>query len=546
MRRGVPAMSRRAVWEIRRRFGRLAGYALRVAVTVAALCAGAAAQAGRDRATEAQLMAHIRVLASDEFAGREPGTEGEAKTLRYIGRQWFDLGLVSGTNNPSHPWFAPVTLVAREPSVSIAQFSRRGRSVPVPADEVLMLTSGKRSLVQGAPLYFVGRGRGGVPPRAELAGRVAVLLDRAHVLGREDKDVAQKTGVGAASVQNSTRQNALLAGGAIAVITVLDGSRTLASVAERRRRSGYALASEALGGDLEGFMTAPGMDRLLQSGGQRLATLEQEADREDFVPHLLDLSASLEATTREITIRTHNIIGKLPGKRPETGAVLLLAHWDHFGSCAQPPAEHLICNGAVDNASGLAALTEVARRLARGGAGLDRDVYFLATTAEELGLLGAEAFAENPPLPLKQIVAAFNLDSVAIAPAGGALAILGKGATGLDKDIAVVAREQKRRLAEAGAPEAYLARQDGWALSRHDVPAVSVTSAYGDVARLEAFFDGDYHRPSDVVKQTIELGGAAQDVAFHVALARYFADTRRFRSGVAPAGNVNSAAGGKR
>ena len=261
------------------------------------------------------------------------------------------------------------------------------------------------------------------------------------------------------------------------MITVLDSNRSMASVAERRRRSGYALASEALGGDLEGFITAPGMDRLLQSNGQALSGLEQEADRADFATFVLDITANLEATTREITIRTHNIIGKLPGRHPEAGAVLLLAHWDHFGICAQPPAEHLICNGAIDNASGVAALTEVARRLAHGGLPLDRDVYFLATTAEELGLLGAEAFAENPPLPLKKIVAALNLDCVAIAPVGTPLAILGKGLTRLDGAITTVARQQNRRLLAAPAPDAYLRRQDGWALNRHDVPAVMVTSA---------------------------------------------------------------------
>src|SRR5690606_5802955 len=127
---------------------------------------------------------------------------------------------------------------------------------------------------------------------------------------------------------------------------------------------------------------------------------------EDFVPLPLGLSASLEATTRETTIRTYNLIGKLPGRTPQAGAVLLVAHWDHFGICAEPPAEDIICNGAIDNASGVAALTEIARRLAKGPR-LDRDVYFLATTAEELGLLGAHAFAENPPLPLSGIVAAF-------------------------------------------------------------------------------------------------------------------------------------------
>ncbi|MBU6269540.1 MAG: M28 family peptidase [Sphingomonadales bacterium] len=499
------------------------------ALLLAALVAlPAAAAAPRDReadAVAAQLRADMAVLAGDDFQGRMPGTEGESKTLRWLGRQWFDAGLVSGTNDPGHAWFAPVTLIAREPAGSTVQFQRARRTIVLAPGEALALTSARRSLIEGAPLLFVGRGAGAPPARAELAGRVAVLLD-----GRGAK-VATAGGM---AVQGSERQNALLAAGASAVLTVLDGSRGIDSVAARRKRQGYALASEALGGDLEAFVTAPAMDRLL--GGTirdsgRLAALEAEADRPDFVPRPLDLTASIEATTRETRILTHNLIGKLPGRRPDGGAVLLMAHWDHFGTCAQPPAEHLICNGAIDNASGVAALTAIARRLAKAqgmGTGLDRDVYFLATTGEELGLLGAEAFAESPPLPLKKIVAAFNLDTVAIAPAGTALGLVGRGMTPLDGAIAQVAQAEKRKLSTSTEPNTYIRRQDGWALMRHDVPAVMVTSAYGEVARLERFFDTDYHRPGDVMKPGIELGGAAQDVLFHVALVRWFADVRRW------------------
>jgi hypothetical protein len=494
----------------------LLGLSLLAGVLAVPMRAGAAPA---DRALQDQLLADIKVLASDEFLGREPGTEGETRTLRWLGKQWFDIGLVSGSNDPGHPWFAPVTLLGRQPAGSTVQIVRRGRAVTLPRDEALALTSGRRSLIEAAPLLFVGRDLTRVPTRAELAGRVAVLLDR-----REPA----KSGKGGAvdPAVAGERQNALLAAGASAVVTVLDGDRTLAAVAARRTRSGYAVASETLGGDLEVFMAAAAFERMLGPGPDRLAALEAEADRAGFVPRPLDLTANLEATTRETTIRTHNLIGKIPGRRPESGAVLFLAHWDHFGTCAQPPAEHLICNGAIDNASGVAALTEIARRLAHGPP-LDRDLYFLATTGEELGLLGAQAFTESPPLPLKKIVAAFNLDSVAIAPAGSTLGIVGKGMTPLDPGVAQVARAMRRKLSDSTAPNDYIRRQDGWALLRHDVPAIMVTSAYGDLSRLEKFFDGDYHRPTDVVKPGLELGGAAEDVLFHIALARWFGDPRK-------------------
>lgn len=478
---------------------------LAAVLAVAAPAQAASKPSKADLALRAQLLAHITELASDAYEGREPGTEGEAKTLRYIGKQWFDIGLESGTNDPGHSWFAPVTLVAREPDGSRVAFSRKGRRVYIMSGAVQAFTSGKRSLIENAPVLFVGTGKA-MPSRAELAGRVALLLD-----GGQD---------------GSERQNALLRAGASAVLTVLDGERTLDNVIARRGRSGYALASDELGGDLEAFITSAGLDGVLAGTGQTLAALQAAAQAADFAPKPVDLAVSLEATTRETRINTHNLIGKLGGKRPELGAVLLLSHWDHFGQCAEPPAQHLICNGAIDNASGIAVLTEVARRLSDAPQ-LDRDVYFLATTGEELGLLGAHAFAENPPLPLKRIIAAFNIDTAAIAPAGSPFGVVGKGMTPLDAGIAAVAKAQKKKLAEGDAANAYVRRQDGYALLKHDIPTVLVSTAWSDVARMERFMDGDYHRPTDVVKPGIELGGAADDVNFLTALAKWFAEAKK-------------------
>lgn len=454
---------------------------------------------------KAQLMAHIVELASDAYGGREPGTDGESKTLRYLGKQLTDLGLVSGTNLPSHPWFAPVTLIGREPDTSRAVFSRKGKRIFVLQDQVLVLTSGKRALVENAPVVFVGNGKV-IPARAELAGRVALLLD-----GGQD---------------NSDRQNALLATGASGVLTVLDGERTIEQVSARRKRQGYVLAGTEPGGDLEAFVTGPALDSALAGTKHSLAGLQAAAAAPDFAPVALDLAVSLEATTRETRIKTHNVIGKLQGKRPDLGAVLLVAHWDHFGTCAEPPAENLICNGAIDNASGVAVLIEAARRLAKGPPP-DRDVYVLFTTGEELGLLGAQAFAENPPIPLGQFVAAFNIDSVALGKAGQPFAIVGKGMTGLDAQIALVAKQQKKKLVQDDKANAWVRRQDGWALLKHDVPAVMVSSAWGDMAVVERFMDTDYHRPTDVVKPDLELGGAAEDVDFLVALTRWFGDVKK-------------------
>ena len=482
------------------------------AMLLAALALGSAAagSAKPDRTLETVLRSHIEILASDDFGGREPGTDGESKTLRYLAREWFRIGLVSGTNDPGNAWFAPVELVERSPSRSMAAFQRSRHPLALPAAGILILTSGPRQLLENAPMLFIGRGGAAMPPRSELAGRIVVLLDAAPAGMDADKAAA--------------RQDRLIEAGAGAVLTVLDGDRTLDGVAARRTRAGYALAADRLGGDLEAFVTVDYATRLF---GTDWPALVKSAQTVDAAPRPLALTGTLEATTREARISTHNLIGRLPGRMPDRGAVLMVAHWDHFGVCAEPPAENLICNGAIDNASGLAVLTEAARILAKGKK-LDRDVYFLATSAEELGLLGAHAFAENPPLPLASIVAAFNIDSPAIGPSGMPLTVIGHDRTGLDGDIAKVAKALKVRIETNPVADSFLRRQDGWALLQHDIPAVMVSSSYSDPARLERFMETTYHRPTDEIGPGFELGGAVEDVAVQVAMARWFASLKSY------------------
>lgn len=463
---------------------------------------------------ETALKAHVETLASDDFDGREPGTEGETKTLRYLARQWFDIGMEAGTNSPGNGWFAPVELVEREPVVSRASFLRGRKKVALPNDSVFVVTSGLRSLVQDAPLIFVGQATAPVTARAELAGRVAVMLDSLPT--------------GLAREQVGDRAGRLLDAGALAVVTVLDDDRGLEDVIARRRRAGYAVAGDSLGSEIEAFMSPATAEMLLAGTAHpTLAKLRADAQGAGFVPVLLGVTGTFEATSRETRIKTHNLIGKLEGRNPAAGAVLMMAHWDHFGECGTAPAEDIICNGAIDNASGLAVLTETARILSRGKP-LERDVYFVATTGEELGLLGAMAFAENPPIPLDRFVAAFNVDSTGLVPPGGPIGIVGKGLTPLDPLIADVVRRMKRKLVSGDGANAYIRRQDSFILMQHDVPAVMVSNSYGDMERIERFMEDTYHRPSDQPGQGIDYAGMADDVNLQVELVRAFADPRRY------------------
>jgi Zn-dependent M28 family amino/carboxypeptidase len=232
-------------------------------------------------------------------------------------------------------------------------------------------------------------------------------------------------------------------------------------------------------------------------------------------------------------VRTHNVIGRIAGTGTSGEAILFMAHWDHLGLCRPPGARDRICNGAVDNASGVASLIEIARALARGPRP-SRDILFVATTAEELGLLGAQAFAADPPLPLGRIVAALNLDTVAVAPRGEPVSIIGRGLTALDPFVDASARALGRRVDVSDGPNALVRRQDGWALLQKGVPAILVGGAYGG-GQLQRFLSTRYHHPDDDVASGIELGGAAEDVDLHVALGRLLADPASFPTPPRPA-----------
>jgi hypothetical protein len=464
---------------------------------------GAMPTAREDAGLRAALTRHISILAGDDFAGREPGTEGEAKTLRYLAREWQAAGLVSGTNDPANPWFAPVELTSSIPEKSSARFYRSGRPIALADGSVAVFAMGTRGLVERAPVVFVGNA-GERVDSASLAGRVALM----------QWDHARQT----------EQREALLRAGAAAVIAIVRDEAELGELISARQRGNYRLASSQAANSIDGFISQAAVEQLV--GPARWGELVTAAGAADFRPEPLDLNATLEATSAPGTVRTHNLVARLPGKRADAGAVMLLAHWDHFGSCGRADAPDRICNGAVDNASGLAVLTELARRLAAGPRP-ERDVYFLATTAEEWGLLGAQAFADNPPMPLDTIVAAFNLDTVAVAPAGGPVAIIGKGLTGLDGGILQVLRERGRIESDETLAQTYVRRQDGWALLQRDVPTVAVTSTFARAKPLETFVAERYHQPGDEA-DGIELGGAIEDMGLTLALVRYFADPARW------------------
>lgn len=476
------------------------------------LVAGVAACASADLQTsqadfaalENGLSQHINILASDEFAGRRPGTIGETKTLDYLRAQFEGAGFVSGTNDPANPWNAPVALVSIKSEGVSAKVQIGQRTIEIDPEAIAATTQSRRALVEDAETVFVGYGDSDISPES-LQGRVAIMLSEPGL--------------------SPARRAALRDKKPAAIITVVESNESTAQIRRFQARERLVLAGDNEG-DLSAFVARDELAEALGAAAWEnlLAKAEAAKGEPEFDPIVLEARMTIDARNDRRDVASHNFLAKLPGSKPDSGAVVLLGHWDHLGECGPTDAQDRLCNGAVDNASGIGLMIELGKRLAAGEQ-MDRDIYILGTTAEESGLLGAQAFAEAPPVPLESIVAAFNFDTVAISPRGSPVGFIGQGRTPLDPVIEQAIKDAGRELAPRELAEPFLQRQDGWALLQRDVPAVLLSNAFGSEELLTQFLSTDYHRASDEV-DGIELGGAVDDLLLHETLIRRIADTK--------------------
>lgn len=479
--------------------------------------AGAQTQATDAPITAADLRPHIDILASDEFEGRQPATPGETLTTGYLVRELAARGVEPAGEGGG--WLQPVAIAERGVGRHETQWVNNGRRIGVP-DEALVLTGrDPRARIGNAPVIFAGHGAV-MPERgidqlagADFRGAVALVMYEGPAVE------------GFPSFEQRIRT--LAEAGAVAVIGITPPDLPFAQVRRAATRGAIALDSGPLPAAY-GALSWDGAMALFEGAGRDLTAMLNEQPGSSFRSVALPVRASIDVMTEIRRFTTNNVVGRIRGS--DSGeTVLLLGHWDHIGICRPEGASDRICNGAVDNASGMATLIEAAGRLAAGQRP-QRDILILATTAEEIGLLGAEHFARNPVVPANSIVAAVNVDTAAIHPAGMPVAMIG-GSEGMRAVVARVATGLGRRLDGDQEADLLIERQDGWALVRNNIPAMMAGGSFSDMRLLAAFLNGAYHGPDDEATPSLELGGAAEDANLLVALARAFAD----RSGYSPA-----------
>lgn len=456
-------------------------------------------------AAQAALSQHIQTLASADYGGRMPGTEGGEKTEQYIVDALQKAGFQPGAGDGS--WRQPVMLVRYSPGAASLEFVRDKVRIGFSGEQ--LMATGRQKEWKNLPAEYIVGSEGSLR-EGLLKGKAAVipaarLREAFNAIGPASADAVI---VLTTSQEEFDGLKPLLA----------RGRWQLRDAPDEAARASYVL------------LLPDASARLAKQWSLDLAAATEGPMRVTQLPGGL----ALTVTPQVETVETHNVIGKLPGKLRDSGAVMMLAHWDHLGTCGPPEAEDRLCNGAVDNASGIGAMIEVAKRVSARGA-LDRDLYVMGTTAEELGLLGAEAFANDPPFALPTLVAAFNMDTIAIAPRGAPATVIGWGRTPLDAGITEVAAKLGTRLDVKEEHQQFVRRQDGWALLSRDVPSVLVSSSFGDEEAFSAFLGGPYHRHDDEWRPDLELGGATDDIFLHIALLQYFGSVSSYQPGAAKA-----------
>jgi Zn-dependent M28 family amino/carboxypeptidase len=280
--------------------------------------------------------------------------------------------------------------------------------------------------------------------------------------------------------------------------------------------------------DAEGWMTVESARKLFAVAGESFETLKTAAARRDFRPVPLNLKANLtvNSTIREIASR--NVVAKIEGSDPKlkNEYVVYTAHWDHLGRDLTAKGDG-IYHGAADNASGAAALLELARAFTH--AKPRRTVLFLAVTAEEKGLLGAKHYVTHPLYPLRDTVANLNIDGVNLWGRTRDVGVVGMGQSTLEDLLAPFAAAQGRTVTPESDPtKGFYFRSDHFEFAKAGVPAlyldkgidvIGKPEGYGK-AKRQAYIDTDYHQVTDTIKPDWDLAGAAEDVQllFHVGL----------------------------
>lgn len=526
----------------------------RVVISLLAMSVSTALMAAPPKFDGARISADVRELASDAYEGRSPATAGEEKTIAFLSRQFAAAGMQPGGDlqDGKRLWTQAVPLlkgdIVGKPVLSLSsqgkpQTLTQGQEIAVRA----AMNGASAVDISNAPLVFLGYGVK-APERnwddfkgVDLKGKIAVVLinDPDFETGAGDFDGKGMTYYGrwTYKYEEGARQGAA---GVLIVHETAPASYGWATVAGSNTNTMFDVVRQnpaEAHPALEGWIQRDLAVELFKRAGLDFETLKKQAQSRDF--QLVELKGETFSANYQVkneVITSHNVVARMEGSTHPDETIIYSGHWDHIGVGEPDARGDRIFNGAMDNASGTAALVELARGFATQPRP-QRSVVFLAVTAEEKGLLGSEYYASNPLYPLAKTVAVINMDGMSPYSPSRDFGIYGSAKVELLDQLKDVAKGWDIRYTPDTKPEAGLFfRSDHFPFAKRGVPALSYGAGQdwidGGVAAGKKASDEytakRYHQQGDEWQADWTFAGAARDLEVLYTLGEKLANSREW------------------
>nr|WP_315457912.1 M28 family metallopeptidase [uncultured Sphingorhabdus sp.] len=497
--------------------------------------------------SEATMKDVTRELSLDSYEGRAPGSVGEEKTIALLIAKFKAAGLQPGINGS---WTQDVPLIeitAKNVSaLSVADKSGKAMSFAYGSEFVIgSYRETPKTDIKQSDMVFVGHGI--VAPEkgwndyagVDVKGKTVVVMVNDPDFENDGLDgpfggkAMTYYGRWTYKFEEAARQ------GAAAVLIIHDTAPAAYgwNVVNSSWTGAQFLAQSKDGGKSQtqanGWIQKSVAQEIFAAAGQDLDKQMAAAKQKGFKAVPLNLTASVNFDNEISKKASKNVVGVLKGAKRPDEYVLYTAHWDHLGKCTAAADGDDICNGAVDNATGTAALVALAEGFTKAGAP-DRSVVFLAVTAEESGLLGSKYYAENPVFPLSQTVGGVNMDAFSMSGPAKNLTVIGKGKSQLDSYLDAAAKAEGRTPEAEPTPEkGFYYRSDHFSFAKLGVPMVYFEG--GDdlvtggkaaaAAAAEDYEKNRYHAPGDEFDESWDWSGVMSDLKLYYRVGRMLAMT---------------------
>lgn len=479
--------------------------------------------------TPESFIQYVKALSSDEFLGRKPFTKGDTLAVTYIVEEFKKIGLEPG-NGDSYFQEVPMVEISSTPTAPLTFNNRSGSQFSLDyLDDYVIGSQRLEGQIGISESEVVFAGFGIVAPEyqwndyAGLDAKGKTVIVMVNDPGFYDKtlfkgDTMTYYGRWTYKFEEAARQ------GATGVLIIHDTDA--ASYGWNVVRSGWSgpqlnLETRDNGASraaFEGWLTAEAADRLFELAGG-VDRLVAQAKKPGFKAVNLDVKASVELENVFRKSASNNVLAKVPGSDYPDEYLIYTAHWDHLG-IGEPVDGDSIYNGAIDNASGVAALFELAKAFKSAKTPPERSIVFLAVTAEEQGLLGSAYYAGNPVYPLDKTVANINIDALSPIGKTSDVSVIGLGQSDMDDYAIRAAHREGRNVVPGGNPSAgSFFRSDHFNFAKVGVPALYTGSGRdvigkdsSEVAGLRDAFGKRYHHVADEYDETWDVNGMIADI----------------------------------